>query len=64
MNTSVCWVLLRQLKKINIKILKILKKFKYNAYFYNENNDAINKYDGRKVFNIIYISDDKKIYIN
>ena len=51
-------------KKINIKILKILKKFKYNAYFYNENNDTINKYDGRKVFNIIYISDDKKIYIN
>ena len=51
-------------KKINIKILKILKKFKYNAYFYNNNDDTIKKYDGRKVFNIIYITDDKKIYIH
>lgn len=42
----------------NKKILKLLKQFDYNSYYFNSKNNKIIKHKKEKIFNIFYI--DKK----
>ena len=43
-------------RKICNKISIILKKYNYQKYFYNKNNNKIEKLNNQKVFNIFYIN--------